>query len=366
MYEMNKILLYILFFLFSPRVFSQSADSWQRSYAGTIGSYPVTIHLHKMGHTAAGYYYYASTERPIYFYGNDTTAGNGKLILYGYGPEDILTLSVNATNCTGIWKKAGDSVKTLPVKATEKKMVTIPGYDLYFIKGHVDLRPGMPESPFGMFEAASVWPRGNTASVSLVKKILNRQFNEASGNTDIQKTLLAQKDQYLKTYLDERKNVADSELVEYAYTFNEESTQWAIVAYQSLTILTLANWNYLYLGGAHGSYTTLYIVIDLLNNKELTLKNVLTNAGINKLGPLLEKYYRRENGLGLKDDLTENGLFENQIKPNENFFVTSKGIGFNYAPYEIGPYAMGEVNIFIPFTELTAYLQPGFKKLLLK
>src|SRR5690349_13551218 len=133
MYEMRKFLFILLSLLSCLCSKSQSGNSWYRCYAGTIGTYPVVIHLHKMGHSLAGYYYYNSTERPIYFVGNDTAAGKDKLILYGYTPADILTLSINKTTCTGIWKKDGEEGKTLPVNATEKNSGAIPGFDLYFI-----------------------------------------------------------------------------------------------------------------------------------------------------------------------------------------------------------------------------------------
>ena len=52
-----------------------------------------------------------------------------------------------------------------------------------------------------------------------------------------------------------------------------------------------------------------------------------------------------------------------KIAPNQNFFVTGKGMGFAYNPYEIGPYVMGEINIYIPFSDLKKYLKPDFKSL---
>ena len=40
--------------------------SWYKSYTGTIGKYPATMHLHKSGDTYSGYYYYQSSQQPIY------------------------------------------------------------------------------------------------------------------------------------------------------------------------------------------------------------------------------------------------------------------------------------------------------------
>ena len=90
---------------------------------------------------------------------------------------------------------------------------------------------------------------------------------------------------------------------------------------------------------------------------------MLNQAGIKNLQSLLETQFRKDRNLKSNEPLTEGGLFENKIEPNDNFFLTSKGIGFNYMPYEIGPYALGEIDIFIPFSQLTSYLQPAIKKL---
>ena len=91
---------------------------------------------------------------------------------------------------------------------------------------------------------------------------------------------------------------------------------------------------------------------------------MLTTAGQANLPLLLKKYFRKNYNLDANDSLKEAGLFEEKIKPNNNFYITGKGLGFSYSPYEIGPYAMGEINIFIPFSELTTSLQPAFQNLL--
>ncbi len=83
-----------------------------------------------------------------------------------------------------------------------------------------------------------------------------------------------------------------------------------------------------------------------------------------QLSQQLEKYFRKTYSLKDTDSLAAGGLFENRIEPNSNFHVPEKGIGINYTPYEIGPFAMGEIGIFIPFSELKNCLQSAFKKLI--
>jgi hypothetical protein len=137
-----------------------------------------------------------------------------------------------------------------------------------------------------------------------------------------------------------------------------------MILFQTSKLVTLAFDNYAYTGGAHGNYGTEFKVLDLTKNKSLALADILTEGGIAKLQPKLEASFRKQFNLQPGDSLTDGGLFENKIEPNDNICVTGSGLEFVYNPYEIGPYAMGEIELFIPFTELTEYLKPDFKNLL--
>ena len=97
----------------------------------------------------------------------------------------------------------------------------------------------------------------------------------------------------------------------------------------------------------------------------MQLQDVVLPAGKRKLNMLLEKYFRKSRGLKPGDALSEKGgLFENKIEAGDNFYLTGKGITFSYTPYEIAPYAAGEIQVFIPYTDMKDLLQPGMKKIL--
>jgi hypothetical protein len=61
-----------------------------------------------------------------------------------------------------------------------------------------------------------------------------------------------------------------------------------------------------------------------------------------------------------RNEPLSNALFENSIEPTNNFCITKKGILFLYNPYEIAAYAMGEIELFIPFEELKTVVNPRF------
>jgi hypothetical protein len=228
----------------------------------------------------------------------------------------------------------------------------------------IKLKPEWKESPTATFEAASVWPANNSPKAEFVKKIISKQLTEKNVVEEPAEFFQKEKEQFFKDYRESYKDTEDSLLRESQPMFTMDEMNELLVVFQSQTILSLANYSYAYTGGAHGNYGTHYISIDMVNGKKLSLNNILIQTGQSKLPSLLEKYFRKDYGVDKNTSLKDAGLFEPVIKSNNNFYVTGKGINFGYMPYEIGPYAMGEINIFIPFTELHNYLQPSFKNLI--
>jgi hypothetical protein len=348
---------------------SGQTTSWYKSFAGSISKSPVTLHLHKMGQTYAGYYYYNSVQQPIYLLGNDTATGDGKIRLNGFAPEndndytsEVLTLSITGNKCSGQWQK-DETAPGLPFSATEKYPSPFL-FDMIYTTGTLKLKPEMAGSPEASFEAASVWPKEKTTASVFTRLLINAAFGANNTRQEIGKTLLDNKKVFIDNYLEENKNAPDSEIIQNIHSYNNSETRRMMVMYHSPKLLTLGSRYYSYAGGAHGNYGTTYTTIDLSSIKKLVVGDILTPDGITNLNGLLEKYFRKQYKLEANESLSEGGLFEDTIGATDNFYITGKGIGFSYAPYEIGPYALGEINLFVPFTELSAYLQPDFKKLI--
>lgn len=337
--------------------------SWYRSFSGTVGKYPVVLNLYKTGHGYSGFYYYTSQQKTLPFYGEDTSLPGNRIRLTVALPNadssESFSFTISGKIARGEWS-AGPG-RTLPFSATESSQG--PGFDYVYTEGSIKLRPSLPESPAATFEAASIWPKGNNPQAILLKKIIREEFGEKNSTEDIGKIMLQQKKQFFADYLEDNKDVKDEELKD-SYSYNQDVSNQLTITYQSPRLIVFSNYNYSYTGGAHGNYGTSYLVVDLVNNKKLGLPDILTAAGRARLPGLLEKYFRIGYELKPTDSLSDGGLFENSIAPNDNFYISAKGIGFSYTPYEIGPYAMGEIEVFIPFSELMGYLQPKFRKLI--
>ena len=334
-----------------------------KSYKGSIDKYPVTMNLCKTGHKFFGYFYYDLYQVPVYFIGEDTSEkGNIKLTSFLPNPDitENFLFKIKDNAITGEWHTTGKD-KSLKFFAEENN--TSLSFDLIYTRGSIKLRPKMTESPVASFEAASVWPRGNSTQAIFLKKLVNEAFGQKNSTEDIGQTFLHQKKKYLDRYLKDNKDLKDEDLKD-TYAYNYEQRGQLMIVFQSSRLLTFAGLSDSYTGGAHDNYGTSFSSVDLTSNKKLKLDDIITSAGKKQLSKLLEKYFRKTYSLKDTDSLGAGGLFENKIEPNNNFYVTEKGIGFNYVPYEIGPFSMGEINIFIPFSELKNYLRPAFRKLI--
>ncbi|HEX2847526.1 MAG TPA: DUF3298 domain-containing protein [Chitinophagaceae bacterium] len=339
---------------------------WYKCFKGTIDKYPFTLHLHKLDHTYSGYYYYNNMQQPLSLLGDDTSS-SGQIRLLSYSPRfeaenELFTLTLQGDSLQGKWERdPSASGRGLQVKAARDQSAGLR-FDLVYTSGSEKLRPKMKESPVASYEAATVWPKGSSAAITALKKIIATELGAKNNPADIGPYLLAEKKSFLSEYLKDNKAVPDSELVNFSSGYSQDVTTRLLIVYHSPTILTLADFNYGYTGGAHGNYNTTYISINPATGKQYTLVQVLSPAGKKQLNALLAKYFRKDRKLSANTPLTEGGLFDDKLEANNNFFLTGTGIGFSYAPYEIGPFAMGEIIIFIPYSEFGKNLNPSFRK----
>lgn len=131
------------------------------------------------------------------------------------------------------------------------------------------------------------------------------------------------------------------------------------VYYNAPELLTLGFTDYSYTGGAHGMYATIVSSYDLKNKKVLKLSDILLPGYVEAVSKVLAKAVRTKYNLGASAPLNT-FLFEEKIAPNENYGFTDKGVFFVYAPYEIAPYAAGEIELFVSFEKIKEFVNPAW------
>ena len=128
------------------------------------------------------------------------------------------------------------------------------------------------------------------------------------------------------------------------------------VQFNSQKFISIVLNHYQFTGGAHGNYFALGYNITTDEGKILTLKDIIREDSFDLLTyeceqAILEAYKT--------NSLMEAGLFENElvIPEDQDFYITPTALVIQFDPYEVGPYAMGEIIAEIPFEKIKDILQ---------
>ena len=105
-----------------------------------------------------------------------------------------------------------------------------------------------------------------------------------------------------------------------------------------------------YTGGAHGIYMTTYLNMDLDLMRPLRLDDIFVGDYQETLTDLIWNQLMAENNVKTHSELEDLGYGSTgEIAPTENFYLDKEGITFYYNVYDITPYAMGPVEVSLPF-----------------
>lgn len=326
------------------------------SFSGTIDKYPVTFHLHRTNNDFTGNYYYNSSEKPIDISGSMDSKGFLKLTHTAEKEKEneIIEGVFKDSSFSGSWQSKG---KMLPFRATRNLINPNLTFDYIWSHGAKKIKKKAAflqhiDSIF--YDSKTVWPSAGSTHPAkpLIEDIIRKCYGVKNNKDPIGKIMVEQKNKML--------NGESSEDGIETY----ESSDYVDIVYSNANFICLAQGWSNYSGGAHGNYGTNYLTIDLINNKEMLLADIFdTTTAKEPVQKLLEKIFLEKYKEDDFDTLEEI-LLVAVIPMTENFLLTSKGIGFNYPPYAIGPYALGEVFLYIPFRDLQSWLKPSFKKMI--
>tara|TARA_R110000851_G_scaffold332391_1_gene508460 strand:+ start:167253 stop:168071 length:819 start_codon:yes stop_codon:yes gene_type:complete len=127
-----------------------------------------------------------------------------------------------------------------------------------------------------------------------------------------------------------------------------------------LTVIELDSWQYL-TGAAHGIAATQFLNWDNANQKVLGIRNVLQPNQYDAYVEALRRAHQR--WLQTQPDARENPEEYNRLwpfQPSDNYGFTDTGLVVKYDSYAIAPYASGQPELLIPYSELNGVLRPEF------
>lgn len=123
-------------------------------------------------------------------------------------------------------------------------------------------------------------------------------------------------------------------------------------------VLSLKSQSYEYIGGAHGIGGEWGATIELESGAELELSQLAEDVP-SFMDKLLESVLESLNQQ--EDELFPD--YESYVKEHiedVNWYLDGAGIEIVFTPYEIGPYASGNISVFVPYGEVAEYMKPEY------
>lgn len=328
---------------------------------GTVAGQPVVVHLQSVNGTLSGIYYYLSQGKWLLLNGTLDAGDPNKVMLTETSTDNgeasgTLECSYAQGTFKGSWRNP-DGTKNYVIDLREAYPEGTYTFTTLSLEDSVPAFPGKAGSPVARTSSEFVLPlQTDEAGQWLGSRIGKAMHTDTTQPLDLAAAVQREHNQYLQSYKEETKGMGADE--QFTSFLNYEDLQHVTVCYNDNGYVILSSEVYSYTGGAHGNGGISFYCLDVRNRKELQLRDVIS-ADSARLQPIVEAAFRRQQGLQPADSLNTI-LFENHLATTQNFYFSSKGLGFYYFPYEVAAYAVGPIQVFVPYDALKAYLKPDF------
>jgi hypothetical protein len=213
-----------------------------------------------------------------------------------------------------------------------------------------------------------LWPtteNAPAASIALLKDSITKNYYGINSLAmDPASVLKSSRDTFFASYTELEQQLKQHAQSRMAASFNWESDVEMKILWNADNLVSVAYENYQYTGGAHGLGNTLLQVFDVNTAKTLTIQDIFKPGYEASLRQVLEKHlrtaYEIPEGSALNGD--QGVLFDPHLALTRNFYLTGQGVGFIYNPYEVAPYVVGPIELFVPFSEIREIVRPAFLK----
>ncbi|NPD46244.1 RsiV family protein [Lentimicrobium sp. S6] len=357
-----KVLVFS-FFICANLSWSQSSDSFYEHYTGLISEeLKLTADLIKSHNDFTGFYYYEFkedgvwiTSKPIALDGRVDEQNNFVLNEFGDYSSFFQGHLDNSKLITGEWinKNLGEPVQ-FTLKATYAQGSIPLNLSVYQSSKLFDDQIGNPNAEFNI---SLLFPNAQLDE-AVYHQLLDRIYYYIGyrGKSQNQKDILSQlEDRYYQQF---QSSLANIKLDSFPETFNWSKNIRMDVINNESGLLCLQFETYAKTGDRDGTLVRKYLVFSLKENKVLKIEDVFKEESISQLESLLEKKLRQNYRIDDEAPLSSVGFFQDSIPVTKNFYLHPGGIGFYYNVFEIAPQSTGSSDVFIPFSEIQAFLKP--------
>ena len=132
------------------------------------------------------------------------------------------------------------------------------------------------------------------------------------------------------------------------------------ITYHDDHIITMQKDVYTYsAGAAHGLPGTGNYTFDRKSKDVISEGDLFIDGYGPELNKILQRALIKEFGRKSAQEMeTKDGIYAADLTSNDNFRLDDKGMTYTYNPYEIAPFAIGIIEIFIPYEEVRQLLRP--------
>ncbi|GAA4201250.1 hypothetical protein GCM10022289_14330 [Pedobacter jeongneungensis] len=350
----------------TAKVKTELTRHFYKRLEGTIAGKKVVMHLQKVNDDVSGSYYYDGSWLNL---STDTLIGKDSIVLTEYSyyesyfTQDFksphLALKWNGNGFNGTWE-SGDKAKKFPIVLTEKYPDGSYQFNAGIYDDSVKAFASQPKSPAAQISFEYLESKNTDESSTWLNTQLKKMLglgSQVALTTGFKNIAAGYFKDYKAQAAEQSKNGRDDDFQAWLnYTNNsQQSVSYNDNGYVVIDFLADA-----YTGGAHGNYSSVMYCLDVKNKKQMVLGDIV-KIDSNTLQGILERNLRKEYNIKAKDALSS-VLFDDFIKPNNNFYFNNNGIAFMYNPYEVASYAQGQIVVFIPYADLKTYLVPAFAK----
>ncbi len=143
---------------------------------------------------------------------------------------------------------------------------------------------------------------------------------------------------------------------DFCYTISQTIS----ATYISSKVVSLCRDGYDYLGGTHPNTSQTGVNFDAISGEQLSLSDFLEDA--DGFYPAAFRYVMDDleanHGGEMFDDYVQ--TVEAALQGDANFYLDAQGICLIFDTYELGPYAMGAVEIVLSYEEFGSYLKAAY------
>lgn len=337
---------------------SATMPDFYRKYTGVLAGQNITAYLTMKNGKLGGAYYYDRIGIPIVLWPGsyDGATKRYELLEGGPGQPQVWRVAVTPGRLQGTWSgksqafdldlKEADGVKLVPWIRTDS----------------VRARPDSAE-PKAIVGLELLLPQ--TASEAFEREIIKlfpapgfvfAEDEAGPPSRDINEFWQRMREHYFRFYKEVLAEEKPEELSSGRMNFTMGRT--SDVYFDRNDFLVLSITSYEYSGGAHGNGGTEFLNYDMRTSHAWKLSEMITVDSA-KIIALLDKAAHAQFDIPENVPLNPNVLLNDLYIP-ANYFVTHKGITFSYWPYAIASYAQGEIQLFLPWSELRDLLKPEF------